>query len=109
MRVPLKRMEWTNVSIPIPPEMRDANDFDVEVLTPNPWFPVEEIASRDLRCLGVLVKEKPGSGDCTRDDLDFAGDQGFESVSSSEVQALGAFGDRLPLRQPQNNSGRSGL
>ena len=106
LRVPLKRMEWTNVSIPIPSDMRDTKEFDVEVLTPNPWFPVEEIASRDLRCLGVLVKETP---DCATDDLDFAGDQDFESLSSNEMQAFGAFGNRLPIRQPKNNSGRSGL
>ncbi len=105
VRVPLKRMEWTNVFIPIPSDMRDMNDFDVEFLTPDPWFPVEETANRDLRCLGVLVKEKP---DSETDYPDFVGDPGFVSLSSDEVQALGAFGDRMPPRRPQNNSGRSG-
>jgi MoaA/NifB/PqqE/SkfB family radical SAM enzyme len=106
VRVVLSPMQWRDVSLLIPWKFRDTDEFSVEIIAPNAWYPVEEIGNQDLRCLGVLVREDPPTSSDDADALCFSAGQGCEAVTAFEETGLGPFGDRGPLPQLQNNSGR---
>ena len=106
LRVTLQPMQWREVSILIPWAQRETDEFDVDIITPNAWYPVEELGSADHRCLGVLVREESPSGSDQTDSLHFSLGQGCETLTDPELPDFGSLEDRAPLPQLQNNSGR---
>ena len=104
VRVPLRAMEWREISILIPWEHRDDEVFNLEIVTPEAWFPVDEIGTDDLRCLGVLVREEQSPSPREADEICFAKAQGFEPVAVDDLPDQEMI--QAPIRQLQNNSGR---
>jgi MoaA/NifB/PqqE/SkfB family radical SAM enzyme len=104
LRVSLRPHHWTNVSIPVPEDLRTEDAFDIEVISEHAWFPIEETKSPDLRCLGVLVQDET---DFACKDSDPRRDQeGTRVLTPAEREHLEAYGPRTPLPQFCNNSAR---
>ena len=55
----IRPSEYQWIVIRIPRAFRRAGSIDVRISTPDHWYPAEELQSRDLRCLGVLIKDEP--------------------------------------------------
>lgn len=55
-KVPLHCNVWTDMTIRIPDEHRGSQPINIEIITFDFWFPIEEAGTSDPRCLGVLVR-----------------------------------------------------
>jgi hypothetical protein len=99
IRVLLKPMEWRAVSILIPWEFRGIDVFEVELLTEDYWFPIEETGSSDMRCLGVLLSVDMDFSISDRDASGLAALQGFDVVTPAEQRRLDSYGPRSSLPQ----------
>ena len=56
VKVPLVAEAWRSIEIAMPHHLR-LNTIDVEIVTFDHWFPVEECGIPDNRCLGVMILE----------------------------------------------------
>lgn len=106
LRVTLQPMQWREVSLLIPWKFRDVDEFSVEIITPDSWYPVEDIGSADMRCLGVLVREQSPTSDDEPDGVCFSLGQGCETLTTHEAARFDSLEGRAPLPQLHNNSGR---
>jgi len=55
LKVAIKPGRWSTVELTVPDRM--LGTLEVELVTFDHWFPVEEIGGDDRRCLGMLVRE----------------------------------------------------
>jgi MoaA/NifB/PqqE/SkfB family radical SAM enzyme len=62
VKVPLQPGAWRSIELTIPDHLR-LDTVEVEIVTFDHWFPVEEWGTSDQRCLGVLVREDEAEGD----------------------------------------------
>ena len=58
VEVPLTFGIWRHVSIRVPRRFRGLGPLEIKVTTDDYWFPAEEYANSDLRCLGVLIRSE---------------------------------------------------
>jgi hypothetical protein len=64
LKVPLQPGVWRGVELKVPRDVK-LDTLEVEIVTFDHWFPVEELGVDDQRCLGVLVREDRGIRDWT--------------------------------------------
>ncbi len=60
--LPVQFKRWHHASIPVPRRFKAHDEFEVELVANDPWYPAEEAgAANDMRCLGVILEvgEKP--------------------------------------------------
>lgn len=99
IKVPLDPMAWRHVELPVPAGTPDGG-LEVELVTFDHWFPAEELGNRDLRCLGVLLRE---DGEEAHPGPRWSGDI---PVTPEEEERLSRFRYAVPMPLVDDNAGR---
>ncbi|WP_158745875.1 SPASM domain-containing protein [Acidisphaera sp. L21] len=95
-RVTLVSLVWRDVSILVPWELRDLDTHDLQLVTLDEWFPIEDIGTADTRGLGVLVREE--CDPCLSDRDHASAHLALEMASPDEIRQLsGLLRDVPPL------------